>query len=65
MKLKRDGDLGLIQGLYAMCPFIAGEWPLPQNPSSSENDGIFINTHDNRTAMAYGIDAFNARDPLA
>ena len=25
MKLQQDGDLGLIQGLYAMCPFIAGE----------------------------------------
>jgi acetyl esterase/lipase len=24
MKLKRDGDLGLIKGLYALCPYIAG-----------------------------------------
>jgi acetyl esterase len=65
MKLKQDGDLGLIHGLYAMCPFIAGEWPLPQNPSSLENEGIFIFVHDNRSTMAYGIDAFKARDPLA
>src|SRR5271168_3923728 len=65
IKLKQDGDLGLIQGLYAMCPFIAGEWPLPQNPSSLENEGIFIFVHDNRSAMAYCIDAFKARDPLA
>ncbi len=39
MKLKQDGDLDLIQGLYAMCPFIAGEWPLPQNPSSARTRG--------------------------
>ena len=65
MKLKQDGDLGLIQGLYAMCPFIAGEWPLPQNPSSLENEGIFIFVHDNRSTMAYGIDAFTERNPLA
>jgi acetyl esterase len=64
MKLKQDGDLGLFQGLYSMCPFIAGEWPLP-NPSSSENEGIFIFVQDNRSTMAYGIDAFKARNPLA
>jgi acetyl esterase len=65
MKLKQDGDLGLIRGLYAMCPFIAGQWPLPQNPSSVENEGIFIFVQDNRSTMAYGIDAFKARNPLA
>ncbi len=65
MKLKQDGDLGLIQGLYAMCPFIAGQWPLPQNPSSVENEGILLFFQDNRSTMAYGIDAFNARNPLA
>src|SRR6202789_1537545 len=25
MKLKQDGELGLIQGLYSLCPYIAGE----------------------------------------
>ncbi|BBZ43514.1 alpha/beta hydrolase [Mycobacterium parmense] len=65
MKLKRDGDHSLIQGLYAMCPFIAGEWPLPQNPSSVENEGIFIFVQENRSTMAYGIDAFRARNALA
>ena len=53
------------QGLYALCPYIAGEWPLPQNPSSSENEGILISVHHNRGAMGYGIEAFRARDPLA
>jgi acetyl esterase len=65
MKLKQDGDLGLIKGIYAMCPFIAGEWPQPQYPSSTENEGIVISVHNNRSAMAYGIEAFNARNPLA
>ena len=65
LKLKRDGDIGLIKGLYALCPYIAGQWPLPQNPSSTENDGILLSLHNNRGAMGYGIEAFNAKDPLA
>lgn len=65
LKLKKDGDIGLIKGLYALCPYIAGEWPLPQNPSSTDNDGILLNLHNNRGAMGYGIEAFKARDPLA
>jgi acetyl esterase/lipase len=65
MLLKQDGELDLITGLYAMCPFIAGQWPLPQNPSSTENEGIFIFVQENRSTMAYGIDAFNQRNPLA
>lgn len=65
LKLKKDGDAGVIKGLYALCPYIAGQWPLPQNPSSTENNGILLNLHDNRGAMAYGIDAFKAKNPLA
>jgi acetyl esterase/lipase len=65
LKLKQDGDLGLIKGLYALCPYISGEWPLPQYPSSIENNGIFIDLHNNRGAMSYGIEAFRARNPLA
>jgi acetyl esterase len=65
LKLKRDGDLGLIRGLYAFCPYIAGQWPHPDYPSSTENNGILLDLHSNRGAMAYGIEAFNTRDPLA
>lgn len=65
MKLKQDGQLSHIQGIYAMCPYIAGEWPQPQYPSSSDNEGIFISVQNNRSTMAYGIEAFNARNPLA
>jgi acetyl esterase len=65
MKLKQEDSLDIIRGIYGMCPYIAGEWPLPQNPSSMENEGIFITTHDNRSTMAYGIEAFNERNPMA
>src|SRR6478735_6146623 len=54
LRLKRDGDLNLIRGLYALCPYIAGMWPLPQNPSSKENNGILLDLHNNQGPMAYG-----------
>jgi len=65
MKLSQDGDLGLIRGLYALCPYLAGSWPQDRFPSSIENNGIFIDLHDNRGAMGYGIEAFEAGNPLA
>jgi acetyl esterase/lipase len=65
LKLKQDGDIGLIKGLYALCPYIAGEWPQPQYPSSSENNGIMLDLHSNRGAMAYGIEELRKRNPLA
>jgi len=65
LKLRQDGDLGLIRGLYAMCPYIAGCWPQDRFPSSIENDGILLSLHNNRGAMGYGIEAFEARNPLA
>ena len=65
LKLKQDGDLKLVKGLYALCPYIAGQWPLPENPSSIENEGIFLNLHNNRGAVSYGVEQFEARNPLA
>ena len=65
LKLLRDGDLGLIRGLYALCPYIAGIWPHPDNPSSTENNGILLELHNNRGAMAYGIEELNNENPLA
>ena len=65
LKLKRDGDIGLIKGLYALCPYIAGRWPLPEHPSSTENNGILLDLHNNRGAMAYGIDELDRGNPLA
>jgi acetyl esterase len=63
MKLKQE--LSRIQGLSSLVPYIAGKWPLPEYPSSIENEGIVLNFGDNRATMAYGIEAFNARNPLA
>jgi acetyl esterase len=65
MQLLRDGDINLVKGVYAMCPYIAGQWPLPQYPSSTENNGIFLDLHNNRGAMAYGIENFESSNPLA
>ncbi|MBW2416669.1 MAG: alpha/beta hydrolase [Deltaproteobacteria bacterium] len=65
LKLKQDGDLGLIRGLYALCPYIAGSWPQDRYPSSTENNGILLDLHNNRGAVAYGLDAFEKQDPLA
>jgi acetyl esterase len=65
LQLKREGALHLIRGLYALCPYIAGMWPLPQNPSSTENNGILLELHNNQGAMAYGIDELERRNPLA
>lgn len=65
LKLLKDGDIGLISGLYALCPYIAGSWPQDNLPSSVENNGIVLDLHHNRGAMGYGIEAFEARDPLA
>lgn len=65
MKLIRDGHRDRIRGVYALCPFIAGKYPVPDFPSSKENDGIFINIAGDNAAIAYGIEAYDARDPLA
>jgi acetyl esterase len=65
LKLKRDGDLKLVAGLYALCPYIAGRWPLPENPSSTENNGILLDLHNNQGAMAYGIEELEKQNPLA
>ena len=65
LKLKRDGDLGLISGLYALCPYIAGSWPREDFPSSIENNAIFLDLHHNRGALSYGIEEFEKKNPLA
>ena len=46
-------------------PYIAGRWPHPDSPSSVADNGILLDLHNNRGAMAYGLDAYERRDPLA
>jgi len=65
LKLKQDGDQHLIRGLYALCPYIAGTWPQDRYPSSLENNGILLDLHNNRGAMAYGIGELQNENPLA
>lgn len=65
MRLLRDGDVGLVRGLYALCPYIAGSWPQDRFPSSVENNGIFLDLHGDAGRVRYGIEAFDAGDPLA
>ncbi len=64
MRFLRDGD-DRIAGLFALCPYINGAWPDERYPSSVENNGYLIEIHSNRGRMAYGIEAFDRRDPLA
>ena len=65
LQLAREGELSLIRGLYAMCPYIAGTWPQDRFPSSTENNGLLIDLHNNRGAMGYGIAELDAGNPLA
>ena len=65
LRLLRDGKSDLITGLYALCPYIAGEWPQDRFPSSTENNGILLDLHSNVFAHAYGIEEFEKQNPLA
>lgn len=65
LRLKQDGALGLIRGLYALCPYIAGSYPRDDLPSTFENEGILLNLHQDQGALAYGIEEFERGNPLA
>jgi acetyl esterase/lipase len=65
MRLRSEGVEPAPLGLYALCPFILGRWPDDSSPSSVENEGVLISVANNHATMAYGMDAFEARNPLA
>ena len=65
MRLLRDGEVGLVQGLYALCPSIVGIRPRERRPASAGNNGGFMNLYNNRAVMAYGIGEYERRNPLA
>lgn len=65
LRLVRERATDLIQGLYALCPYIAGSWPREDLPSSTENNGILLDLWSNTGAMAYGIEEFENQNPLA
>ena len=44
--------------MYSLCPYIAGFWPLPENPSSIENNGILLDLHNNYGRIGCGIEEY-------
>lgn len=64
LKLKRAGESSFISGLYAMCPYIVGNYPDTRFPSTVKSNGILIHL-DGSAPAAYGIGAYAARDPCA
>lgn len=68
LKAKRDGNLGLIDGVYAQCPYISGTYASPPADLVSlvENDGYFL-AGDQMSLLAkvYDPTGANATNPLA
>ena len=65
LRLLKEGRIDVVQRLYALCPYIRGAWPHPDCPSSVENNGLFLDLHNNHIPMGYGIEELNAGNPLA
>jgi acetyl esterase len=68
LKAKRDGDIGMIDGVYAMCPYISGLYAAPPAELTSlhENDGYFIETElAGALARLYDPTGEHTTDPLA
>ena len=64
LTLKQSGGLNLVKGLYALCPYILGQWP-GNSKSAKQFDRIQLEVSNNRGAMGYGIEAFKDKNPLA
>ena len=65
MRLNAIGENHRQLGLYALCPYILGRWPSEAHPSTTENNGVLIDISNNHATMAYGIEAYDAKDPMA
>lgn len=72
IKAKQDNLLHLVNGVYAMCPFIYGRYNYGDDedaklPSLAENDGLFLNLADLQLlASCYLPEGEDARNyPLA
>ncbi|MEM9493818.1 MAG: alpha/beta hydrolase fold domain-containing protein, partial [Myxococcota bacterium] len=67
LKAKRDGRLGCIDGVYALCPYISGAYADkdPALPSLYENDTYFIACANMAIlASIYDPGGDNAKNPL-
>jgi acetyl esterase/lipase len=65
LKLKAEGELSSVKGLYVMCPYLAGAWPAAEGSSALENAGILMDVRSDYGAIVYSAEAFKARDPMA
>lgn len=65
LALKRAGEVARIKGLYALCPYIKGEWSDEDGGSVVNNAGVLLDLRYDNGAVCYGIEAFEQRDPLA
>jgi acetyl esterase len=65
LAMKQAGEAERIRGLYALCPYIKGEWSEADGGSVTGNRGILLDLHVDNGAVAYGIESFNAGDFLA
>lgn len=64
---KRDGTLGQIAGVYALCPYISNAWATktPDLPSLYENDEYFIScSFGAALASLYDPTGTHTQDPL-
>lgn len=65
LRLKHDGALDMVKGLFVFCPYINGVWPDSRYPSSREYAELLSDVKSNRGRIGYGIEAFESRNPLA
>ena len=65
LRLNREGDTDLVSGLYALCPYIAGQLAPRRSPILHRKQRILLDLHNNNGAMSYGIEEFEAQNPLA
>ena len=61
MRLQRQGEISLVRGIFAMCPYIAGRWPDERFPSSVDNNGIVMDLHSNFARLTYGVEEYEAK----
>ncbi len=68
LKAKQEGWLNQINGVYACCPYIFGDYlnPAPELQSLIENDGYMLNRSDmSAMVTVYNPDRKDMRNPLA
>jgi acetyl esterase len=68
LKAKRDGEIDLVDGVYAQCPYISNAYAekRPELTSLYENDGLFLDCRQaGAMAKVYDPTGANQQDPLA